>query len=76
MEDKKWEFEEAIGDWSVRGHYEEPNNIEFLHKGESFHTITYPGYRIWNIAAHFSDYIPELESELAKRQKGTTNAKN
>lgn len=63
----KWEFEETKGDWSVRGNYENENNIEFLHKGESFITISYPSYRIWNIASHFEDYIPQLEEELEKR---------
>jgi hypothetical protein len=66
---KKWEFEETQGDWTVRGSYDEPDNIEFLHKGEAFHTITYPSYKIWNMAAHLQDYIPELEEELKKRAK-------
>lgn len=65
--DKKWEYTETLGDWSVRGSYDEPNNIEFLYKDEVFHTITYPGYRIWNMSAHLGDYIPELEAERVKR---------
>lgn len=65
---KKWEYTETQGDWSVRGSYDEPDNIQFLHKGEIFHSITVPGYKIFNYAAHLNDYIPQLEEELKNRQ--------
>lgn len=61
---KEIAFDKTRGDWRVTGSYDEPDNIVFYHKGELFRAITYPGYKIWNIAAHFEDYIPELETEL------------
>lgn len=68
-EQTKWEFEETKGDWTVRGHYDEPRNIEFLYKGEHFDYISYPGYKIWNIPAHLGGYIESAEAERKKREQ-------
>lgn len=61
MSEKNWQYTQTQGYWSVRGSYEEPGNIEFLYKGEVFGTLTCPGYKIWNFAAHLHDYVPHLE---------------
>jgi len=65
VSDKKWEYLEERGDWAVRGSYDEPDNLQFLYRGEVFRTLTCPGYQIWNWAAHLQDNIPALEEALA-----------
>jgi hypothetical protein len=64
MEDKP-EFDITDGDWRVTGYYDGDDNITIYHKGEHFRSITVPGYKIWNVVAHFSDWIPALEAEIA-----------
>lgn len=64
----KWQFSETRDDWTVRGHYDEPSNIEFLYKGNHFDYITFPGYKIWNIPAHLDDFIENAENERKRRE--------
>lgn len=59
--DKKLAFDETKGDWRVTGSYDEPDNIVFYYKGEVHKKISYPGYRIWNIAAHLDEILEDFE---------------
>lgn len=70
MDKIKWEFEETRNDWTIRGHYDEPNNIELLYKGKHFAYKTFPGYKIWNIPAHLGDFI-----EMSERERLATHTK-
>lgn len=72
MDDKKWEYEQSDGRWSVRGSYDEPDNIQYLLDGQVVRTMTVPGYRIWNYAAHLHDVIPELEQLVPHPDFSTT----
>lgn len=75
MNDKKWQFDFTKGDWRIQGSYEEPNNIVFWFKGQIHKTITYPGYKIWNIGAHADDIIADFEDGMAKASwNGLTGA--
>jgi hypothetical protein len=59
-------FDETQGAWRVTASYTEPDNVVFYRHGEHFKTITWPGYKIWNILAHFDEIIEEFEDGLAK----------
>ena len=61
----KHAFEETLGDWRVTGDYDGDDNIVFYYKGELHKKITYPGYKIWNIAVHLSDIVKDFEQGMA-----------
>lgn len=63
--EKNLAFDVAKGDWRVTGSYDEPDNIVFYHKGEVHKTITYPGYKIWNIAAHLDEILEDFEQGMS-----------
>ncbi len=58
-------FDETKGDWRVTGSYADTDNIVFYFKGKVYKKITYPGYKIWNIAAHLDDIILDFEVGMA-----------
>lgn len=58
--------------YAVRACYlKEPNDgdalIEIFKDGEVLRSFRYPAYRIWNIAAHFSDIV---DGEIEKNDSG------
>lgn len=57
----EWAFDIEDRGFRVRGSYQDElgNNIEITRGGRPFKALTYPGYRIWNIAAHFHYYVTE-----------------
>lgn len=62
---REWAFGIEDRGFRVRGSYQDElsGNIEITRGGKPFKTFTYPGYRIWNIAAHFHDYVSEWLAE-------------
>lgn len=68
-----WEYTtDPINGWQVRARYDGPSNVEFLHDGVVFTTLTVPGYSIWNYAAHLADVIPELEKQRRESESAIT----
>jgi hypothetical protein len=59
-------FEESYKNFSVKAYWgDEPDaRIEIFEDGRPYATYAYPAYRIFNIAAHFSDMV---EGTLAQR---------
>lgn len=70
MEIEKLAFESKEPDrgYTVKAYYlKQPNNgdalIEVFKDGNSLRKFTFPAYKIWNIAAHFSDIVDgEIEN--------------
>lgn len=61
-DEREWAFDIEDRGFRVRGSYQDElgDNIEITRGGRPFKTFTYPGYRIWNIAAHFRDYVDDF----------------
>lgn len=58
-------FEVPVGDFIVSGRYNGLNNIT-VHRGDDVvRTLTVPGYKIWNVAAHCPEWLDELETIYA-----------
>lgn len=62
---KELAFDETKGDWRITGSYDEPDNIVFYYKGKVHKKITFPSYKIWNIAAHLDEIIKDFEQGMA-----------
>lgn len=64
-------FEREDRGYTVRAYYlEEPKGEALIeiYKGDLLlKKFTFPSYKIWNIAAHFSDIV---DSEIAKNNEG------
>jgi len=58
-------FDETIGIWRVTASYAEADNVVFYREGKLYKTITWPGYKIWNIIAHLDEIIADFEHGLA-----------
>lgn len=61
----QWEFDIQDRGYRVRASYQDElgNNVEIYHGERLLRAFTYEGYRIWNIAAHFRDYVDEFLAE-------------
>jgi hypothetical protein len=75
MKKKKEDVKKAAFDiedrgFRVRAFYLEDDSgdaeIEMTKDGEPFKNFRYPAYRIWNIAAHFSDMVDDLLTPSSK----------
>lgn len=78
MEIEKIAFESKEPDrgYTVKASYlKRPNDvdalIEIYKDGEKLREFLFPAYKIWNIAAHFSDII---DSEIENNTKGYESA--
>ncbi len=78
MEIEKIAFESEKPDrgYTVKASYlKEPNKadalVEIFKEGELVRKFTFPAYKIWNIAAHFSDIV---DSEIEKNTNGYEQA--
>jgi len=71
MEKEKLAFEKEDRGYTVKAWYlKEDTGDAFVEikKGNSIiREFKFPAYKIWNIAAHFSDIV---DSEIAKNQQG------
>lgn len=65
-------FEVPVGDFIVSGRYQGTGNVT-VHRGEGVVlTLTFPGYKIWNVAAHCPEWLDELEALYATQQAVTS----
>lgn len=62
---KKLAYEMTERGYTVRAWYDDgPDSpVEITRGAEMLRTFSYPAYRIWNIAAHFSDIVDGLIEE-------------
>lgn len=74
-----FESKEADRAYTVKASYlKQPNNgdalIEIFKDGELLREFLFPAYKIWNIAAHFSDIVDgELEESARGYQMAACN---
>lgn len=63
-------FEVKDRGFHVRASYEGSPNVEIVRAGQLFRTFDFEAYRIWNIAAHFGDWVDDwlYQDELAWRE--------
>lgn len=70
MAEEKPAYDITHQGFRVRGWYgdgKDEGRIEITRNGEPFKNYSYPGYRIWNIAAHFEDGIDDLLADEARK---------
>ena len=55
-------FEKSYRGFTVRAFYTDGQSahVDIDRAGQPFRTFDYPSYRIWNIAAHFTDMVDEF----------------
>jgi hypothetical protein len=68
-DERKPVYDISHRDWNVkafyRGEKDQNADIVITRSGQPFREYEYPAYRIWNIAAHFSDMVENFEAEEA-----------
>lgn len=72
MKKEKLAFEQKDRGFKIRAFYlKEPSNgdalIELFYGRKKIRKFIYPAYKIWNLAAHFSDIV---DSELSDNKRG------
>ena len=67
MTNEKLAFEQTYKNFGVKAYWgDEPDaRIEVTRDNQPFKTFGYPAYKVFNIAAHFSDMIDSLLREEA-----------
>lgn len=53
------------GRWRITASYAEQDNVTIYRDDEPYRTLTYPGYKIWNLAAHVDEIVADLEQREA-----------
>jgi hypothetical protein len=62
------EFDLTEGRWRITATYAREENVTVYLDGQEWRIYTYPGYKIWNIAAHLSEHAALLDHKLAVEQ--------
>jgi hypothetical protein len=62
------EFDLTEGRWRITATYAREENVTVYLDGQEWRTYTYPGYKIWNIAAHLGEHVALLDRKLAVEQ--------
>lgn len=51
------------GRWRITASYATQDNVTIYRDDEHYRTISYPAYKIWNLAAHVDEVVASLERE-------------
>lgn len=69
MSERRIAFEVVDRGYTVRAFYQDNHvaRIEITKGPETIRQLDYPAYKIWNVAAHFSEIVDDLIAEGCRR---------